>query len=325
MSGQSDIEWTDATWNPVTGCSHVSEGCKNCYAETFAGRGMGPWKGRAFTDVRCHPERLDWPLRKRKPMRVFVNSMSDLFHDDVPDTFIESVFGVMATAGHHTFQVLTKRPERMAKWFAGRSHGLCVAEMCGKVELRSPGGRRDRFENMPPGWPWPLKNVWLGVSVENQRTADERIPLLLQTPAAVRFLSCEPLLGPVDLTDLPVPDKERDYRFNCLTDMDDEHVYNAHKKVDWVIVGGESGHRARPCDTQWILNLICQGKAAGIPMFIKQLGSQWARCYGFKRSEGGNTKGGDPLEWPTGLRVREFPENSGKEKSSTPPPSSVKA
>ncbi|WP_110933769.1 DUF5131 family protein [Paenibacillus bouchesdurhonensis] len=173
MSDKTGIEWADATWNPVTGCTKVSEGCRNCYAKTFTERFEGT-PGHYFESgfhVTLRPEKLDQPLRWKRPRRIFVNSMSDLFHPDVPDGFIEQVFRVMTIAQHHTYQILTKRPERMRDWILQR--GWIMSE---------------------------LPHVWLGVSVENQKAADERIPHLLQIPAVVRFLSCEPLLGPVDLS-----------------------------------------------------------------------------------------------------------------------------
>jgi protein gp37 len=181
---RSSIEWTDATWSPVTGCTKVSEGCRHCYAETMAKRF---WGDRHFGDVQCHPDRLEQPLRWRKPRRVFVNSMSDLFHPAVPDDFIDRVFAVMALCPQHTFQVLTKRPERMRAWFDGGEH------------LRMTRCFRNFQHYTKPVGPWPLPNVWLGVSVEDQATADERIPVLLDTPSALCFVSAEPLLGEIDL------------------------------------------------------------------------------------------------------------------------------
>jgi len=465
----TSIEWTDATWSPVTGCTKVSAGCKHCYAEGVAERF---WGERKFTDVRCHPERLEAPLHWRKPRRVFVNSMSDLFHEDVPDEFIDRVFAVMALAPQHTFQVLTKRPERMRAWvsdpetpfrvtramdslhgtpraaeevrpiagfpgYFASSHGTIYSERRGhrrhmrpdygdqghaRVQLHREGesqrGKRmlvhrlvlETFVGQPPSpdaqgrhldgnprnnaaenlswgeqgdnwgdskrhgthrryskldqatvdairsraaqgesgealgrefgvsgtqvrnivagrqWAtkaligWPLPGVWLGVSVEDQRAADERIPLLLQTPAAVRFLSCEPLLGPLDLR-------------SCLEDRKRRHV-----GLDLVIVGGESGPNARPCDVAWVRSIVKQCEAAGLACFVKQLGAlpfvgdgkhthvAGQRGYGVVCDQGDpcphcgkhpithwpslvlrDRKGSDPSEWPDDLRVREFP------------------
>jgi protein gp37 len=309
VSDKSAIEWTDATWNPVRGCSHVSEGCRNCYAEGVAARFSGP--GRAYEglarftphgpqwtgEVRLLPVVLAQPLRWRKPRRVFVNSMSDLFHPDVPDDFIAAAFGVMSIASQHTFQILTKRPERARRWFAWMAD----------IDAHSPGHRMWRAICETPGdWPeswegedgppvadaWPLPNVWLGVSVEDQRAADERIPELLATPAAVRFLSCEPLLAPLDLESaFSVRDSHGEPSSpRCNPD--------GTQAIGWVIAGGESGPGARPCEPAWILSLVQQGREAGVPVFVKQMGSAWA--------SGG--KGSDPQHWPEDLRVRELPE-----------------
>ena len=216
MSLNSKIEWTDATWNPVSGCSKVSAGCKNCYAERISRRW---WGSREFTDVQLHPERLDWPLQWRKPRRIFVNSMSDLFHPKVTDEFIGKVIEVMRLAKHHTFQVLTKRPDRM----------------------------RAMMKSFP--------NVWAGVSIEDQATADERIPLLLNTEASVRFISAEPLLGPVDL---------------LLAAADS---FSSMAGIHWVIAGGESGPEARPMHPDWVRDIRDQCLTAGVPFFFKQYGS----------------------------------------------------
>lgn len=238
MGDNSGIEWTDATWNPVTGCTKVSQGCKHCYAERIFAR---PYPGRAFTDVRTHPDRLQLPLHWKKSRRIFVNSMSDLFHEDVPDDFIFDVFTIMARAHWHTFQVLTKRPERMQ---------LLVGE---PVEAG---------EEEPP------RNIWWGVSVEDQATAHQRIPLLLGTPAAVRFLSCEPLLGPIDLRD---PQNDiGEPRFSYLKKIDGEGP-----RIDWVIAGGESGPKARASHPYWFRSLRDQCADAGVPFFFKQWG-EWA-------------------------------------------------
>jgi protein gp37 len=270
MSDKSKIEWTDATWNPVTGCSKVSEGCRNCYAMKFAERWRGI-PGHYFEngfDITLRPDKLDEPLRWRRPRRIFVNSMSDLFHDQVPVTFIHEVFKVMAEANWHTFQILTKRPARMAE----------VMQTL-----------RPLFEGMVFNGSkveWPLPNVWLGVSVENQKSADERIPLLLQTPAAVRFLSCEPLLGPVDPTRIAPMDSENregaiagDALAGGLWEKKGHaerwHQIQKGPAIDWVIVGGESGPGARPVHPEWVRSLRDQCQAAGVPFFFKQWG-EWA-------------------------------------------------
>jgi protein gp37 len=253
MGDRTAIEWTDATWNPVTGCTKVSQGCKHCYAERVFKR---PYPSREFTDVKCHPERLDQPLRWTKPRRIFVNSMSDLFHEAVPDGFLDQVFGVMALADHHTFQVLTKRPERLRQYLNTLGDGKApdrVTYAANKADFRQ-GGLCAR----------PLPNVQLGVSCEDQETADERIPLLLQTPAAVRFLSLEPLLGAIDLRRIKTP---ADPNFLC-------QAGRPPARIDWVIVGGESGPNARPMHPDWVRSLRDQCVAAGVPFFFKQWG-EW--------------------------------------------------
>lgn len=256
MSDKSKIEWTDATWNPIRGCSRVSEGCRNCYAERIAARFSRPgqpyeglakhvavtkeWEKREFPlvvnearwtgEVRFIREHLADPLRWKKPRRIFVNSMSDLFHEKVPDGWITDIFNVMAQCERHTFQILTKRPSRMQDWMAAR---------CGRV---------------PP-------HVWLGVSVEDQKTADERIPLLLQTPAAVRWVSYEPALGPVDFTNLNPP--------NFINAFD--HSFGL-PMLDWIVCGGESGPGARSMHPDWARSVRDQCQAAGVPFFFKQWG-----------------------------------------------------
>jgi protein gp37 len=274
MGDKTAIEWTDATWNPLRGCSRVSEGCRNCYAERVAARFSG--KGQAYEglavmkdtgphwtgEVRLVEEHLADPLRWKRPRRIFVNSMSDLFHESVPDEWIDRIFAVMAYAKQHTFQVLTKRPGRMAEYF-------------GFVTERRREGMRDFYRGLMAGMTsrdkpreapritkWPLPNVWLGVSVENQKTADERIPLLLRTPAAVRFVSAEPLLGPVDLWEAGM---KINGRLNARTG---ERAF-----LDWVIVGGESGSCSRPMHPDWARSLRDQCEAAGVAFFFKQWGN----------------------------------------------------
>ena len=309
----TSIEWTDATWNPVTGCTKVSPGCAHCYAEGVAKR---LWKGRPFTDVQTHKDRLDQPLRWRRPRRVFVNSMSDLFHEDVPVRFIDKIFAVMGLASKHTFQVLTKRPDRMRAYCCDpASFGRVMAL---SVELTDGiGGVSRRVEHCDDGLPgFQLPNVWLGVSVENQTTADERIPVLIDTLAAVRFVSCEPLLEAVDLRWLSVPKRDgytyhrdaldgragRDY--GCGWDQPDETGLTS---LDWVIAGGESGARARPCSVHWIASLVCQCREADVPVFVKQLGAK-PLVDGTTPQRLRDRKGADAQEWPIHhLRVREWP------------------
>ena len=214
MSEASSIEWTDSTWNPVTGCTKVSQGCKHCYAQRFAERFRGV-PGHPFEqgfDLKLWPERLDLPLEWKEPRRVFVNSMSDLYHPGVPKAFIERVFRTMRQARWHSFQVLTKRAARLAE----------IGE-----EL-----------------PWS-RNIWQGVSVEDERVV-ERISLLRRVPAQVRFLSLEPLIGPLDGLDLT--------------------------GIHWVIVGGESGPGARPMKKEWVVRIRNQCRRQAVPFFFKQWG-----------------------------------------------------
>lgn len=249
MGDKTGIEWTDATWNPATGCDKVSPGCDRCYAETFAERWRGT-RGHYFEtgfDVQLRPDKLGLPLRWTKPRRIFVNSMSDLFHDKVSDTYIAKVFAVMAAAPHHTFQVLTKRHGRMRSLLNNPTFFETVADYW------------PEFGPMPLGTDrrlWPLPNVWLGVSAEDQKRADLRIPALLDTPAAVRFVSAEPLLGPIDLHGDPIGK--------------DSVFWIGH--LDWVIVGGESGPGARPMHPDWARSMRDQCVAAGVPFLFKQWG-----------------------------------------------------
>ncbi len=311
MSAISKIQWTDRTWNPVRGCSIVSPGCINCYAMKQAHRFSG--NGRAYKgltkqtkagpqwtgEIRTVESALDEPYCWKQPQRVFVNSMSDLFHEGVPFEFISEVFTTMWQNTRHTFQILTKRPERMLEFY--------------RWNYRSMDPREAEADWLGCG-----PNIWLGVSCEDQQRADERIPLLLQTPAAVRFISAEPLLGPISLV----------------------------HGVDWVIVGGESGPKARPCESAWIGRLVGQCVYADVPCFVKQVGAHvivrndslatdrpaayddlWPEPpEGWDDGTNGNidrtddgyqgapiriflkdSHGGDPSEWPADLRLREFP------------------
>lgn len=305
------IEWTEATWNPVTGCSKVSAGCTNCYAEKLSHR-FGwtnkPWNAAfAAENVTLHPERLDMPEKWRKPRRVFVNSMSDLFHEQVPDEFIAQVFDAMRYTPQHTYQILTKRPERMRKWFSKVSEWEEFLSLNGTPKSYGGSGIIVGEKRR-----WPLPNVWLGVSVENQQAADERIPLLLQTPAAVRFLSCEPLLGPVSL-DRWFGLQDGNEWAECLCDEIDESdrpciTCECRKELgkksglDWVIAGGESGPGARPMHPEWARDLRNQCVAAGVPFFFKQWG-QWAPFLSLGKHPGEQTKGlviGDETVWRVG-------------------------
>lgn len=300
--GVTGIEWTDRTWNPTVGCTKISAGCARCYAKTLhdqrhkahrEGKAVPAQYAQPFEVLQLMPDRLPDPLSWRKPCRVFVNSVSDLFHDDVPDEFLLKVFAVMAAAGKHTFQVLTKRAARMADFVGrlGRSYAHLEAaarEIGYTFQFRHEG-------RTIPTLPWPIPNVWLGVSAENQAEADERIPHLLATPAAVRFLSCEPLLGPVHIRGFG-------------TQFDDTPRTDSGF---WVIVGGESGPDARPMNLEWARSLVAQCKAANVACFVKQMGArpyhQTPDMHGPQDLFLRDKKGGDPVEWPEDLRVREFP------------------
>lgn len=382
MSSNSSIEWTETTWNPVTGCTEASTGCANCYARGMSKRlaamaradeakGKNPGKkaayklsvlddGRWSGVVTPVPSVLSEPLSWKKPRRVFVNSMSDLFWGTdadlkvarqrgvkdprpVPFEFIDQVFAVMALCPQHTFQILTKRPERMAEYLNGRpfdedgwgvgrgqlgveetiaefEEGCCDwlndlpvwSESGGLLPLANQGGKID----------WPLPNVWLGTSVENQATADERIPHLLNCPASVRWLSMEPLLGPVDITNWrKMPGAYCGYCGDpAEKPCDDEPgalcPWKPLTGIQWIVLGGESGHNARPFNIAWARSIIGQCREAGVPVFVKQLGTRpTGHCPDRGDGKRGpyikGKKGGDPSEWPEDLRVREYPVLEG--------------
>ena len=302
------IQWTEATWNPVRGCSRISPGCENCYAERQAARfngrcgALSEWTGK----VELVLDMLDLPMRRKKPTTYDVSSMSDLFHESLPDEEIDEVFAVMAMCPQHMFRVQTKRADRMRKYALG----------IGTTSVRR------RIDALIAGdVDWPLPNVWMGVSVENQKYADERIPLLLQTPAAVRFVSAEPLLGALDLyCYLPLAancDSEGVHRLgtrcpDCGDVCNNDDRMNRH--LDWVIVGGESGPGARPFDIAWARDIIRQCRVAGVAPFVKQLGSDPREGNrngsGYVRLRLKDRKGGDMSEWPEDVRVRERPESS---------------
>jgi protein gp37 len=266
--------------------------------------------------VRCHEDAIEQPLHWRKPRRIFVNSMSDLFHEDVPDEFIDRVFAAMALASQHTFQILTKRAERMRLWMNRHKqrHPNQV-----NVVLPDPVRPAPAIVVVERARKWPLPNVWLGVSVENQHFADERIPLLLRTPAAVRFISAEPLLGPINLRGWGNPGwvcgRCHEFQSNdheaCRKCGAENPFNDSIGRLNWVIVGGESGHGARPFDLAWARSMIDQCQAAHVPVFVKQIGSKAYASVSPDWSWNPNSvrdkKGGDPSEWPDDLNVREFP------------------
>ncbi len=345
MGAKTGIEWCDSTWNPIRGCSRVSEGCRHCYAESVAARFSKPglayeglavmqhgkphWTGRIEFVEKHLLDPLKWGpvidcvgpsggcvyrswwVRGRRyglckcperPRRIFVNSMSDLFHENVTDEMRDKIFAVMALCPQHTFQVLTKRPARMLEYLSGDWHARVTARIYrdihdGRVMKGATQERAQRRANTSTAGlrdKQAMRNVWLGVSVENQQAADERIPLLLQTPAAVRFISAEPLLGDVDLYNVARQPNDLDRSmpgfadcssfyvdalFGCEGAVKDncesfERDRGSHSHLDWVICGGESGPGARPMHPEWARGLRDQCEAAGVPFFCKQWG-EW--------------------------------------------------
>lgn len=301
MADGTRIEWTDATWNPITGCAVVSPGCTNCYAMKLAGTRLrnhssrvgltrdtkaGPvWTG----EIRFNEQWLDQPMRWSRPRMIFVCAHGDLFAEGVTDDMLDKVFAVMALAPQHTFQVLTKRPERMRDYCRRtdereRHPSMTVAALMAATGRWNTPALDLRI--------WPLPNVWLGVSVEDQTRADERIPVLLNTPAAVRWISAEPLLGPVNFRNLrqynprgkPWIDGLRGLvtRGDYLARSPSECSMNTSTRIpgelpalDWIVAGGESGHGARPMHPDWVRSIRDQCAAAGVPFLFKQWG-EWA-------------------------------------------------
>lgn len=291
---QSRIEWTEATWNPVTGCTRASDGCDLCYAvamtrrldamgsEKYAGL-VNPGKDHFNGVTRTHPDSLGQPFRRHKATTWFVNSMSDLFHAGVPFPFVAAVFGVMGATPHHTYQVLTKRPERAADFFAwlddeATRQDIRPADVCAAAVGEASAGETVVEWVFDPT-PWPLPNVWVGTSVEDERVAG-RIEALRAVPAAVRFLSCEPLIGSLDLR-------------------------GRLDGVGWVIVGGESGAGARPMRAEWAEAIQAACAEADVAYFFKQTGRVLARELGL-----GQTKGNKAEAWPARVAAmgsRAFP------------------
>lgn len=331
MADGTKIEWTEATWNPITGCSVHSPGCTNCYAMKLAGTRLrnhpsregltidtkaGPvWTG----EVRFNEQWLAQPLRWKRPRLIFVCAHADLFHEAVPDEWIDRVFAVMALAPQHTFQVLTKRADRMRDYLCTRGGDWMIRWPDANPPGSLPVSRHEqRLAMQGKGWPdarlrptFPLPNVWLGVSAEDQQRADERIPDLLATPAAVRWVSAEPLLGPIDLEaawggesaldsecwgDCAWCEKGWPALHNCQKGRQDEAtLVKGRSGLDWVVVGGESGPGARPMHPDWARRLRDQCKATNVAVFVKQL------------SSGGPKPIKDIDAFPEGLRVREYP------------------
>jgi protein gp37 len=269
MGDNTGISWADATWNPTVGCTKISAGCTNCYAFKLHEKRHRAWKDgwdkappqyhKPFSELQVMDDRrLTDPLRWKKHRRIFVNSVSDLFHEDLEEFAIAKVFGVMAVAQSHRFMVFTKRPERMRDFLKAT-------------------------------WPTPLPNVMLGVSVEDQETADERVPILLDTPAIRRAVSYEPALERVDFTGF----------------MGWDEFSAGEAKLDWIIVGGESGPGARPFHREWAQRVVDDCFLAKVACHVKQMGSN-----PYKGNEPWNLpgKGGDMMAWPPALRVRQWPD-----------------
>lgn len=265
--GKTKIEYVTDVWNPLTGCDPVSEGCENCYARRMAYRlkvRCGYPADNPFR-VTLHPQRLDQPLRQRKPRRIFVCSMGDLFHEDVPEKFLYDVWDVMVLNRQHTFLVLTKRPARM-KNFIERV-------MANRMDYAYTLGNTPEGTETRKWAQKPVQNIWLGVTAENQQTADKRIPILLQIPAAVRFVSVEPMLGPVDL-ERWLPIEWSEVGETWIEAFPGKHCYDT--RLHWVICGGETGPGARPMHPDWARSLRDQCQATGVPFFLKSWGEH---CY----------------------------------------------
>lgn len=353
MGDKTTIPWTDSTWNTVVGCTKVSPGCRECYAEKLLASRMkhmpvygdvtkdGKWTGQ--TALLAH--RLDQPLRWRKPRKIFVNDLGDTFHESVAFEFVAALFGVMAACPQHTFQLLSKRPGRMLEFFewltargksvASRRRGETDDPRWAQYACVELAHQYTTAKQYRPAYdhrtPWPLPNVWLGVTAEDQQRADERIPLLLQCPAAVRFVSAEPLIGPIDFRRVDykllygsaildaLAGKLATHPVVGLDGVERSIPLRHQGRIDWAIVGGESGPRARPCDIAWIRSIRDQCREAGTACFVKQLGRQsvgWDSSVGARRVAGGwwrplrDRSGADPDEWPVDLRVREWPRVS---------------
>lgn len=332
MADHSNIGWTEASWPITTGCDHVSPGCDGCYAAEltssrlahlpeYAGLAVA---GRFTGEVRLHPDRLDQPLHWRKPRKIFVCSMSDLFHEDVPDEFIARAFAVMAVTPHHTYQVLTKRHARLRTLLNNPEFRRQVYDLASEIALAGvfyapPTGHRANDSD----W-WPLPNVHIGVSVENQQWADIRIPALAGTPAAVRWLSIEPMVGPIDLTPWMPPGLARWQCSGCrhyftgpvqqtcpgcdrVGYWTGSHTGNGRpngQPIGWVVIGGESRqphHPPRRMDPAWLRAVCDTATAAGVSLFVKQAGTVLAREWGIPGA--GHKLGALPAEF----RIQQYP------------------
>jgi protein gp37 len=343
MAERTEINYLDSAWNVVTGCTPVSAGCAHCYARRIhdrrhkaylAGKGMPKQYATPFGTVQCLEDRLDQPLRWRRPRRIGVCFTGDLFHEQVPDEFIDKVFAIVAMSGmEHRFFALTKRAERMHAYFTASNRPASIDAAALRLLLANPAIANACDGHVCFVQPhllgglkyWPIENLWLGVSCEDQATADSRIPILLQTPAARRWVSYEPALAAVDFTS--IHDAEYDVPFDALHGFCERSV-----KIDWLVTGGQSGPGARPCDVAWIRRVVEQCKAADCPVWVKQLGAQpYEEVERVEVDEDGlygpevtrydepqylnlrSRSGSDPSEWPADLRVREIePALSGE-------------
>lgn len=315
MGKESKIEWCTSSWNPWHGCHKVSAGCKYCYMFRDKARyGQDP-----NVVVRAGDKTFYAPLKWAEPKKIFTCSWSDFFIEE-SDAWRDEAFAIMALTPQHTYQVLTKRPDRMWKYLRPGRQNEVVKAACNILRTRKGEFAYTKWLSEYDG-EWPPKNVWLGVSVEDQKTADERIPHLLNTPAAVRFLSVEPLLGPVDLRNVKPSSSQW---LDAVTGLrGGDHSLADCNSINWVIIGGESGPDARPFDVAWARSIIRQCKDAGVPVFTKQLGakpydsdlriatprsvivpidSDWTFT-----DKLADRKDGDWSEWPEDVRIREFP------------------
>lgn len=303
------ISWTDITANPIhivredgsNGghfCRKVSPGCLHCYSESqnqsnyFSFASKLPYAGEAPKNLIFDDAVMEKLLRMRSGKKVFLCSMTDLFADWVPDEWIDKAFAYMALAQQHTFQVLTKRPERMTEYFGMSQKRIATAAVNLGKSLNLPKKKYQFCENFEPDW--NFQNIWLGCSVENQETVDMRCPHLLRTPAAVRFLSCEPLLEKIDISP---------YLHGSFWQK------GSPTGVTWAIVGGESGAKSRPCQLDWIESLVMQCQQQSAAVFVKQWG-QNSLAYvagSSKKNKLKDRKGGDMAEWPESIRIRQFP------------------
>jgi len=309
MSDKTGIAWTQSTWNPITGCTKVSAGCKHCYAERdWARLAANPkaadYFGRSFTDVQTHAHRLDQPLRWTRARRIFVNSMSDLFHEAVPDNFIDQVLAIMMLTPRHIFQVLTKRPERMRDYLTGPDLYDRVLDAANMIRRTHPKHRLDEIPIDNPATAF-ARHIWWGVSVENQEAADARIPVLLKTPVAMHWVSMEPLLGPIDLEEVRVGMNGPLRSYGGTGSLT--------PRLDWIVCGGESGPGARVLHVDWARALLTQCREARIPFFMKQMGAVFNDGQFTLKLK--HRAGADTAEWPEDLRVREYPERLHREQS----------